>query len=344
MISKLQAKIKSHWINQDERSKKILLNTILSFLVKGGSIIVGLLLIPMTIDYVNSTQYGIWLTISSIVGWASFFDIGLGNGLRNKLAICLAQNQYDDAKKYISTTYATLTIISATIFVIAAVINPLIKWEKLLNIPENVNLDINNLISIIFSLFCLQFIFQLINIVLLASQKSALSSFISFLSQFLILISVFFLGKNTPGNLLTLCFILAGVPVIVLIVSNFILFNTQLKYIKPSFNYLDFFYSKILMNSGVEFFIIQIGAIILYNTDNIIISKIISLEAVTEFNIAHKYFTSISMVFLILLAPYWSAFTDAYAKEDFLWMSKTLKVLRGYWYFFALIILPKSWK
>ena len=69
-----------------ERSIKAKKNIISSLLIKGGSIGVSLLLVPLTINYVNADRYGIWLTISSIVAWFSFFDVGLTQGLRNKFA------------------------------------------------------------------------------------------------------------------------------------------------------------------------------------------------------------------------------------------------------------------
>ena len=58
----------------------------------------NLFLVPLTINYINPLQYGIWITISSIITWMSFFDIGLGNGLRNKLAQCLAINDFETSK------------------------------------------------------------------------------------------------------------------------------------------------------------------------------------------------------------------------------------------------------
>ena len=69
-----------------KRSVKAKKNILASFLIKGGNIAISLILVPLTIHYVNPTQYGIWLTLSSIIGWFAFFDIGFGNGLRNKFA------------------------------------------------------------------------------------------------------------------------------------------------------------------------------------------------------------------------------------------------------------------
>ena len=94
-------------------------NIFLSFGNKGLSILISLIIVPITINYVNPTQYGVWLTISSIVGWISFFDFGLAHGFRNKFAEARANIDNDLAKKYVSTTYAILTIIFVIFFLIA---------------------------------------------------------------------------------------------------------------------------------------------------------------------------------------------------------------------------------
>lgn len=70
-----------------QRSVKAKKNIFASFIIKGTSILIGFYMVPLTIGYVDKEQYGVWLTLSSVVGWFSFFDIGLGNGLRNKLAV-----------------------------------------------------------------------------------------------------------------------------------------------------------------------------------------------------------------------------------------------------------------
>lgn len=78
--------------SKNERSSKIKKNVIGTLIVKGISIPTQLLLVPLTISYISSELYGIWLTLTSIIGWIGFFDIGFGNGLRNKLTEALANN------------------------------------------------------------------------------------------------------------------------------------------------------------------------------------------------------------------------------------------------------------
>ena len=68
-----------------ERTVKAKKNILLMLLIKGGNILIGVLLVPITLGYVDTDCYGIWLTLSSMVLWISFFDIGLNNGLKQNL-------------------------------------------------------------------------------------------------------------------------------------------------------------------------------------------------------------------------------------------------------------------
>ena len=85
----------------NERSVNVKKNIVLMILIKGCSILLSLLLVPLTLDYVDNECYGVWLALSSMVVWISFFDIGINNGLRNKLTAALAHNDYNLGRKYV---------------------------------------------------------------------------------------------------------------------------------------------------------------------------------------------------------------------------------------------------
>ena len=78
-------------LNSSGRSKEALKGVLLSVVAKMIYIISSFLIVPLTIDYVNATQYGIWLTMSSIISWITLFDLGLGNGFRNRFAEAKAE-------------------------------------------------------------------------------------------------------------------------------------------------------------------------------------------------------------------------------------------------------------
>jgi O-antigen/teichoic acid export membrane protein len=154
-----------------QRSVKAKKNIIVSFILKGFSIMVGLAFVPLTVSYVNPLRYGIWLALSSIIGWFSYFDIGFGNGLRNKFAESIAKKEYDTARIYVSTTYAVITALALFCILIFVFVNPFISWTKILNAPAGMAKELEWLALIVFIFFWMQFVLQLITTIITANQS-----------------------------------------------------------------------------------------------------------------------------------------------------------------------------
>lgn len=314
-----------------ERSINAKKNILYSFLIKGVNIGVSFLMVPLTINYVDKFQYGIWLTLSSIIAWFGFFDIGFGNGLRNKLAEAIAQKKYKLARVYISTTYVILSVLILIMLVIFLFINPFLNWASILNTPQEMADELNIIAMVVFMFFCLQFILQLITIILIADQQTARASIFNFFGNVIALIVVYILTKTTHGSLIYLSFALGASPVIVLIISSMWFFKREYKKYAPSLKYVRFRFGRKILNIGLKFFVIQIAVIILYQTSNIIISQMYSPNEVTPYNITFKYFSAIPMVFGVIIAPMWSAFTEAWVKKDLKWIESTMKRLKLLW-------------
>lgn len=285
------------------------------------------MLIPVTINYVSAAHYGIWLTLSSIITWFTFFDIGLGNGLKNKLAEALANNDDLMVKTYVSTTYIAMCCISLTLYGIFTFTNIFLDWSKILNAPPSLATELKLVASVVFSVFAVQFVLQLINIICEATQNSRLAALCGFLGNFLSLVIILILTNNTEGSLLYLCFAVGISPLITLSAFSLVLFKKKFKQFRPSFKFASFKSAKFIMRLGFKFFIIQLGLILFYNSNNIIIAQVFGPEAVTPYNIAFKYFGVLTMIAGIIMVPFWSAFTDANARGDFDWIRNTVRRL-----------------
>jgi len=307
------------------RSIKAKKNIIASIFIRGLSIAISLVVVPLTINYINPSRYGIWLTLSSIVGWFSFFDIGLSQGLRNKFAEAKAKGEDALAQIYVSTTYAILAIIFFVIWIIFLLVNHFLNWSHILNISETMRTEVSALAVIVFTYFCIQFVLRIITTLILADQQPAKSSLIDVLGQILSLIFIVILIKTTQGSLIKLGIVLCASPLLVLAGANIFLFKGVYKKYKPSISKIKFSHAKGLFNLGLIFFIIQIAAIIQFQTANIIIARNFSTSDVTSYNIVYKYFGILNMVCVIFLTPFWSATTEAYFKNDIAWIKNSIK-------------------
>lgn len=325
-----------------ERSIKAKKNIALSFIVKGFSIVTHLILVRLTIDYVNPTKYGIWLTLSSIIGWLSFFDIGFGHGLRNKFSEAKANGNDFLIKSYVSTTYAVLIVVFSLIWLVLFLINDYLSWSDLLNAPISMNDELSKLSIVLFTFFCFQIVLKTISSIILADQRPALSSLFNAISQGIILVVIYIITTTKHnGSLISLGFIYGAIPVVVLLFGSFYFFLKDYRDYSPSIFNIDLSSSKEIFSLGSKFFLIQFAVIIINQTNNIIIANVSSPSDVTVFNIAYKYMSIALMTFTIIVTPFWSAFTEAYTKKDFEWMMNVLSKLRkiSYLLIFCLFLL-----
>ena len=320
-----------------DRSKKTNFNTLLSLFFRGASILLSFILIPLTIKYINPDVYGVWLTLSSLVGWIAIFDIGIANGLKNKLSESLAAEKYFNARILVSTSYLIITLISLFLIFVYLIVNHFVNWQYVFNspfIPEN---KLQNVVGIVSIFFLLKFVADIINVVSAAFQMVALSSFLLFLSNLGLTISVWILSKTTESDMLLLAILLSSIPFFISSIASVFLYNTNFKIVKPSLRYINLKESKGIFSLGWQFFILQIIVVVIFQTDNILISHFFDPKEVTNFNVAYKYYSVLAVVFSIILAPYWTSFNEAYFKKEFKWIKDSIKKLIKY--FFVSIIV-----
>lgn len=119
--------------------KELITNISSSILVKGASIIVSFLATPAYISYFNgSPLLGIWLALVAMLTWIINFDLGIGNGLRNKIVSFLLKKDYKKIKEYISSAYIMLCIISLFFLIVGVIAISIINWNKVFNISNDV--------------------------------------------------------------------------------------------------------------------------------------------------------------------------------------------------------------
>ena len=325
--------IKKNLNSEDKRTMRAKKNILLSFGIKGCSILVSLVLVPITLNYLNTYEYGVWLTLSSMLMWINYFDIGLGNGLRNKLSEALALGDLKKGQIYVSTTVALLSLIMIGVFLLYWIVSPWISWNDLLNVPEGrTATNLNNLALLLLFFFCLSFIFKFIGNVYLAKQLSVVNDFLMFGGNIIALLVIYVLTKVSDGDLRRVALTFAAAPLCVYLIAYPITFGVFYKELRPKLSLVNFKYAKSLLTLGGQFFIIQIACLIVFSTSNFFISQLCTPSDVTIYNIAFKYFSVITMIFVILITPFWSAATEAYTKKDFPWIKKNVHTIMKYWF------------
>lgn len=327
----------SKLVKNEDRSSRYKKNTLILIFCQLSNIIISLLLVRLCLGVLGTQEYAIWITVVGIVEWFNFLDIGLGHGLRNKYAETKAKGQFEELKGYVSSTFYILLIVSGLLFVVFYCASHFINWASILNASKQLNSAIHVLIVTLVAIFCLRFVFNIINILLTADQKPAIPALIAASGNLLSLILVFIAIHLKYATLVSLGIIISFSQFVPILGAFVIFFSKKYRDIFPRLSYFKKTYLKGVMNLGLQFFLIQLTALLTLQSNNLIISQVAGLEEVTNYNIAFKYLSVIFTFYMTLLTPLWSATTEAYARRDMEWIRNSIKKLNKIW--FALIFV-----
>lgn len=295
-------------IKIDTSEKNINKNIALGLVYKPLSMLLSYLYIPVALAYLGDEKYGVWATVLSVLSWISLFDIGIGNGLRNKLAENLKNYDSLKTRKYVSSAYIMLTIIVMILMIVTVTLFSFVNWKTFFKVEANFSDNLTIVMNISIICMCVSFVMEICKSVYLALQKNHITNLMGLVQQALMLFSVVVLKKYTNGNLVFVAIAYGISNLVVELFFTLKLFKYNRDFI-PKVKYFSREEAKDTTGLGIQFFIIQIAAMILYATDNIIITQICGPVQVTPYTTANKLFSMITAVFSIIIAPYWSAIT-----------------------------------
>lgn len=316
------------FLKGEKRTVKAKKNILASFLIKGIDALVYLLLVPVTLGYLNPYEYGIWLTLNSILMWINSFDIGLGNGMRNKLAESIAKGDKNLGKIYVSTTFFMLVGLMCILIVLGTLFEPIIDWYGILSTTPDRVPHLDEIVYVAFAIFCLNFIFKFVGNVYLALQLPAINNLMIVSGHLLSLVIIYIFTLSLPGSLLYVAIAYSASPLIIYLIAYPVTFYRIYPYLKPSILCFRKEHVKSLFNLGIQFFLLQLSGILLFAFTNLLISHMFGPEYVTPYNISYRYFSLMPMIMNLVLAPMWSATTDAYTKGDMLWIKRTMSTVK----------------
>jgi O-antigen/teichoic acid export membrane protein len=319
-------------MGSEQRTRNYLRQLQGSLIFKGVAVVTSFLVVPLMIQYLGQEQYGIWSTLLSIMSWVVFFDLGIGNGLRNKVAEALAGDDHAQAAGYISSGYTILGALTLLLLVIIFAVSFAIHWQSIFNfhgIPES---TLRNMVLVAFLFVILNFWVGLISQVVNAVQWTSLATAGQCISGLLSLIFVFVLQKITHRSLLFMATAYGSA----LVCSNIMLsifFYSKRPELTPRLAFKKHHLHP-LLSIGLQFFVIQLAVLIIFTTDKILITQLFGPQAVTPYDVVFKLFSIVTLLHGLIMAPLWSSYTDAYHRGDHLWLRCTLR--KQLYVFFAI--------
>ena len=281
------------------------------------------LAIPLMIGYLGQEQFGVWSTLLTVMSWVVFFDLGVGNGLRNKVAESLAKNERGEAARYIASGYTLLGLIALALWALVTATSFIIPWQVVFNIQAISEATLRTTVQIAVFFIVLNFWIGLIAALLGAVQKTSVVALGQLISNLAVLGLVYVLTQTTHASISQLALVYG----LSLVTANILLslwFYRRHPELRPH-PYLDKRHARPLLHVGLQFFTIQLAVLVIFTTDKMLITQLFGPQYVTQYEVVFKLFSVITLAHGLISAPLWSAYTDAYHRGDLVWIESMLR-------------------
>ncbi len=317
--------------NSNEKTKQFIQNSFGTYLIKGFALFLGLFTTPAYIKYFdNELVLGVWFTILSLISWILTFDLGIGNGLKNKLIDAFAKKDNKRASSYIVSAYVSTFFLVLIIFIIGLIAAFILDFNKIFNISTTIitSVQLRNVVIIIFVSICLNFILKLIGNIYESFQIQAVTnSFSLFTNLFLFFFVIIFNTEQLYDKLLALALVYLIANNLPLIIATIVAFLTKLKKIDISFKNFSVSSSKEVAMLGGIFFIIQICLLFINSSNEIILTQLFGPTSVNSYTYYNKIFTIVITFATLLSGPLWSIIAKASSSKDINWIKKVNSII-----------------
>lgn len=286
--------------------------------------LVMVLSVSLTLPYLGAERFGIWMTVASFAGMLTFLDLGVGNALTNRVASTASLNNATLLREAISGGLGLLILWGFAISTALMTIAYLIPWTNIIKVNNPSLYGEIKQAGIMFSaLFGLNLITSGIQRIFAGIQEAYRAHLVSTLGSLLALFLLWLASKQQ-----------ADIPILLLVTlgsqscASILLLALLVK--RKQFTMIGIKYAidkekKPLLDTGILFFILQVGTMVGWGADNLIISSTLGATHVAVYNITQRLFQFVSQPLAIINAPLWGAYCDAQSRNDKNFIRKTLK-------------------
>jgi O-antigen/teichoic acid export membrane protein len=305
-----------------QRKNTLLLAAVSNYGAIGVSIIVGLISVPVGLHYFGPILYGIWFVISSVLAYLRISDFGVS---LSTLTL-MAQTPESSHHRIILRRSIGMLLGISVVFIglILLVVQSFPGWVGILGkVPPDLQGEAATAALAIGVLVLLQLPITVFSAAFSGLQQVYWSRFygaISSVASLGALLTTVLIG----GNLVTLAIFTGLGGLLVGVVSGVHLFLAHPQ-VRPRFTERvpDAPAASFLFTSGIRFLALQIAALIILNTDNIIISHYLGPAEVTPYAITFKLFQMGLMVVTATIIALWPMYGQASGRGEWEWIQRT---------------------
>jgi O-antigen/teichoic acid export membrane protein len=306
-----------------ERYRRAFLTTLTSGFARCIGIATVFISVPLTLKYLGTERYGLWMAISSAIMILGFSDLGINNGLLNGIAQAHGKGDRELARRYVSSAFFSLTAVAILIGVIFAVVYRWIPWGSVFRVTSpRAIAEGGPAMAAFTACFLCTIPAGIATRVQLGYQEGFTANLWTSLGSVLSLLSLLIVIR-AHGSLLWLVLAMAGAPIVSLI-GNGAYVLAQRPWLCPSWSHVKADVTRSLLRSGLVFLVLQLAIAIGFSSDNLVLVRVLGPDAVTQYSVPSRLFSVVAMLCSMLMAPLWPAYGEALARKDHAWARRAL--------------------
>ena len=310
------------YLSKDPRLTRILHGGASALASRSVALLVNAVTLPLTIRYLGPLQYGIWVTISTTVVMLAVMDLGVANTLTNMISHAYAMDDRAAAQRYYATAFWISTGISAVLALISLILWPHMNWGSLFHLHDPaLTHEVSLCVAVALGFFLLSLPLNLVHRILSGYQQTQITNYFNLLSNTLALTAILVVIK-LHGSLLTLMLMYSGSLLLGSIGLNIWVNLWDRRWIIPSPQFIRRAAIGDLMSSGLGFFVLQLAGIVVFNSDNLIITHYLGAADVTPYSVTWRLASYAALLQTAVLPSLWPAYSEAYARGDFDWVRR----------------------
>jgi len=96
-------------------------------------------------------------------------------------------------------------------------------------------------------------------------------------------------------------------------------------WLRPRLALLNWTTARDLLGSGSGFFLIQIAGVVVFRSDNLVVSHYLGAAQVTPYNVTWRMVMLTAVLQSLVFPALWPAYAEAYARADYTWMRQAFR-------------------
>ena len=308
----------------DERYRLAALSILTNVLSRLIGVVAMLLSVSLTVPYLGVERFGVWMTIASFAGLLTFLDLGIGNALTNHVAHRAATEDPDLLSQTISGGLAFLALIGMGMALLLYLIAANLPWHILVKVDQPALLPEARLAAMCFALLFGFHIFTSgIQRVFAGMQQAYLGHLATALGSLVACFGLWFSAGSHQGIPVLLTVMLGSQSAAGLLLLGLLFARRQFTFVGIlGFAKLE---STHIFRAGGLFFILQIGTMVGWGADSLLIASTLGVAQVAIYSVVQRLFQFATQPLGIMNAPLWGAYADAHVRNDKIFIKKTLK-------------------